>query len=214
MHNAADSSVAQDRSDIAQVILRWGYFRDHGMWDALRDTFHPDGKIRVTWYVGLFDGFVEASKEMAEGGAKSAHVMKPSIVDVAGDRAVAITPALITGRAKAAAGLEVDLVTNASFFDFFEKKDGEWRISSRICVYQSDRMDSVGPSIRFRILYALMGLGKHNPAFKHLAAALDRQGFPIQEGQVIDHTDQSRALYASAQDWLQGNLDTIPEPVG
>lgn len=196
-------TVQQDRSDISQIIYRWGFYRDHGMWDELKDTFHPGGEIQVTWYVGKFDGFVEASKEMAERGAKSAHIMKPSIIDVEGDRAIAITPVSITARAKPdGTDLEVDVNSTAQFYDFLERKSGEWRITRRTCVYQLDRMDSVVPSLKFWLMSLFMDTDKFDPAYRFLAFGLESQGFPIQPGQVVDNTEESRELYQEGQDWL------------
>lgn len=212
--SAQDSgrSIYEDRSEISQLMLKWGYYRDHSLWDELRDTFHPDGEIKVTWYVGDFDGFVDASIKMAEGGADSNHVIKPSIIEVQGDRAIAITPVSINARA-GRSGMEIDVISKAYFYDFLEYKSQEWRVSKRIAVYQNDRMDSVGPSMSFPLLYSALNVDQYEPAYKHLAAALSLQDFAMQPGQIIDKTDESRALYESGQQWLKdvsvtlGDLD-------
>ncbi len=193
----------EDRSDISQLILRWGYYRDHGMWNELLETFHSDGEIQVTWYVGKFDGFVEASKEMAKRGVSSIHVMKPSIIDIERDRAIAITPVSIMGRATAALGVELDMTSGAQFFDFLERRSGEWRISRRICIYQKDRMDSVGPSLKFWLMSFIMPTDKFDPAYKHLGMVLSKAGYAIQPGQVVDNTEASRRLYEHGQRWLR-----------
>ena len=197
------NSVQEDRADISQLILHWGYFRDHGMWPELAETFHPEGSIQVTWYTGPFTGFVEASRDMAARGAKSVHVMNPSIIDVNGDRAISITPVKIMARAKIALGVEVDLVSEAQFFDFVERRDGEWRILRRVCIYQKDRMDSVLPSLRYWLLGLLMPTGQYDPAYKHLALALSKQGYEIKPGQVVDQSESSAKLYAEGQAWLR-----------
>jgi len=198
--DANTPTVQEDRSDISQLVYRWGFYRDHGMWDELLDTFHPDGEIQVTWYIGKFSGFVEASIGMAEGGAVSSHIMKPPIIDVVGARAISMTPASITARANP--GVELDLTSNAYFFDFLERRSGEWKITRRICVYQKDRMDSLLPSLKFWIMSWFIDTDKFDPAYQFLGAALEGQGFPVQPGQIVDNTDASRALYQEGQDWL------------
>ncbi|AMO72017.1 nuclear transport factor 2 family protein [Sphingorhabdus sp. M41] len=200
-------SVHDDRSEISQLMLKWGYYRDHNLWEELRDTFHPDGDIKVTWYVGDFAGFVDASIKMAEGGADSNHVIKPSIIEVKGDRAIAITPVSINARADKG-GMEIDVISRAYFYDYLEYRAQKWRISRRIAVYQNDRMDSVGPSMSFGLLYRALNIGQYEPAYKHLAAALSLQGFTIQPGQIVDKTEESRALYENGQRWL--NDSNIP----
>ena len=195
------TTVQEDRSDISQLLYRWGFYRDHGMWDELLSTFHPGGEIQLTWYVGDFPGFVEGSKKMAEGGAVSSHIMKPPIVDVVGDRAIAITPASINARANP--GIELDIVSDAYFFDFLERRSGEWKISRRICVYQKDRMDGLYPSVRFWFMSWFIDTDKFDPAYRFLGAALEQQGFPVQPGQIVDNTEESRALYTEGQEWLR-----------
>ena len=192
-------TVYEDRSDISQLMYKWGFYRDHGMWDELRTTFHPEGQIQVTWFTGKFSEFVDASIKMAEGGAESVHQIKPSIVDVVGDRAIAITPASITARANP--GVELDLSSEAYFFDFVERRDGDWKILRRICIYQKDRMDTVLPSFRFWLMSWFIDTETYDPAYKFLGSALAMQGYTIGQ-QVVDNTDQSRALYAEGQTWL------------
>ncbi len=195
--------MSEDRSAISQLILHWGYFRDHGLWEALADTFHPDGEIQVSWYSGAFEGFVEASKDMAQRGSQSTHIMDPSLIDVHGDRAIAITPVSIRGRAKVALGIEVDLTSEAHFFDFLQQREGTWRMLRRVCIYQKDRMDSVQPSLRFWLLSRLMPTGRFEPSYRHLGVVLKKLGYAIQPGQVSDYTPASQALYAEGQRWLQ-----------
>jgi len=205
-----ERSVYEDRSDISQIILRWGYYRDHGLWEELRNTFHPDGEIQITWYVGQFSGFVDASIRMAEGGAESTHIIESSIIEVEDERAIAITPVSITARAEAR-GMDFDITSHAYFFDFLERRDNAWRITRRVGVYQKDRMDAVEPSARFSFFYTALNIGQYEPAFKHLAAALSVQNFKIQPGQVVDNTDASRALYESGQNWLYQSGYTLPD---
>lgn len=200
MAEEENAMVHQDRSDISQLMYKWGFYRDHGMWDELRTTFHPEGTIQVTWFTGKFSDFVDASIKMAEGGADSIHIMKPSIVDVVGDRAIAITPASITARANP--GVEIDLSSEAYFFDFVERRDGEWKILRRICVYQKDRIDSVFPSIRYWLMSWFLNTDDFDPAYKFLGAAMSQQGYTV-DPQVVDKTDESRALYAEGQAWLR-----------
>ena len=37
-------------------------FRDKGWWDELRDLFHPDASIAVTWYSGRTEVGLQLSK--------------------------------------------------------------------------------------------------------------------------------------------------------
>lgn len=201
-------SIEADRSEISQLMVRWGFYRDHSRWEDLRSTFHPDGEIKVTWYIGDFEGFVDESIKMAEDGTDSNHFIKPSIIEVEGDRAIAITPVSITARA-GRGSVQIDVTSNAYFYDFLEYRSNEWRVSRRIAVYQNDRMESVDPSITFNLFYSSLNLDQYNPAYKHLAAALSLKDFATLPGQVVDKTDESRALYDSGQRWLRDTDITL-----
>lgn len=192
---------AQDISEISQLLLSWGFFRDHKLWDELRSTFVDDGIIHLTWYVGSIQGFVEGSKAMSKSPVKTMHVMKPSIVDVNGDRAIAITPASIMARAEMISpGL--DLTSEALFYDFIVKDNGTWKISRRYCIYQKDRLDSVEPSLMFWFKSLLMDTRQFDPAYKYLGFMLGKSGFAVQPGQYVDNTEPTNRLYAEGKAWL------------
>jgi hypothetical protein len=197
--------VSDDRIEIAQLLLRWAHCRDNGLWDELAETFHPDGQIQVTWYRGAFDGFVAASRKMAAAGARSTHVIFPSMIDVCGQRAVASSPVEIRGRATIALGVEVDMTSEARFFDFVEQREGQWRLLRRVCIYQKGRIDSVRPSLRFSLLSRLLPTAGFDPAYRNLGVVLKKAGFDVVPGQVVEYSPAATALHEHAQRWLKGD---------
>src|SRR5262249_44292396 len=89
----------EDKFACAEVIQAWGFARDQGRWPELLATFHPDGEIAVSWFKGAFPEFVERCKRnMQSGGGRSKHLLWPSSVRVAGDRALAETNVAIMVR--------------------------------------------------------------------------------------------------------------------
>jgi hypothetical protein len=49
---------------IMQNVAKFA-FRDQGRWEELRNLFHPNAAIAVTWYSGPIEGFIERSAKMA-----------------------------------------------------------------------------------------------------------------------------------------------------
>jgi len=45
-------TVLEDRQSIADLMTGWIH-RDLAEWDKLRELFHPDGTIEITWFEGL-----------------------------------------------------------------------------------------------------------------------------------------------------------------
>jgi len=52
-----------DRQELADLMNGWMY-RDLGKWDHLRNLFHPDGTIEITWFEGLASDFIDGSIKM------------------------------------------------------------------------------------------------------------------------------------------------------
>lgn len=115
-----ESDVPDDASAIAARINAWAFARDQQDWDALRDAFHPDGTISISWYDGPNEGFVAASQRLAAGGnAIAKHHLGVPKVRVRGDRALSEVDVTIMLRAPTPAG-EVDTTSFARFFDRLE----------------------------------------------------------------------------------------------
>lgn len=200
---------AQDHAEISQLLLSWGFYRDHKMWDELRSTFVEDGTIHLTWYIGSIKGFVEGSQAMSKSPVKTMHVMKPSMITVNCDRAITITPASIMARAEVASpGL--DLTSEALFYDFVVKQNGTWKISRRYCIYQKDRLDSIEPSLVFWWRSLWMNTSEYDPAYKYLGFMLKKTGFAVQPGQYVDNTPKTQKLYDEGSAWLAAGHTLTP----
>ena len=86
--NIIDSA---DVTAITQLILRERESRDLGKWDTMRDCFHPDSIVRISWFNGSGPDFVSGSIDMVKRGMLAKHRLAPVLVTLAGDRALART---------------------------------------------------------------------------------------------------------------------------
>ncbi len=57
--------MLEARTEIADLVNNWAFFRDQEKWDALSATFHEGGTISLSWYAGPHEGFVAASRQLA-----------------------------------------------------------------------------------------------------------------------------------------------------
>jgi len=78
---------AADVSAVSQLILRERFSRDLGLWEQMRDCFHDDSVVRISWINASGPEFVRRSKEMAERNVLASHRLSPILVTLAGDRA-------------------------------------------------------------------------------------------------------------------------------
>jgi len=125
----------EDKQACAELIQAWGLYRDQGKWPELLSTFTPNGEIAVSWFRGAFPAFVEHCKRNAAAGSRSKHLIWPSTMRLAGNRAVAETNVQIFVR-QDIAGVPVDLTSVARFLDRLEKQKDGWRIVERAAIYE------------------------------------------------------------------------------
>jgi len=179
-------------------------FRDQGRWDELRDLFHPDASIAVTWYSGPIEGFIERSAQMAAAGRSvtSKHWIGASRVTIEGNRALSDSDIAILVRAKLGP-IEADVTSYLRFFDRFGRRDGGiWRIVSRTAIYEKDRMDPVRPSLLYPLLYRLAGFHRFPRPYRHLAAGLVRSGQVLAKPIIETGTREEAELLQDAKMWL------------
>jgi hypothetical protein len=72
------------------------------------------------------------------------HFLGGSLIQVSSRRAIAQTKMSIAQRL-ALGDVEVDVTCVGPFYDFFEQRDGDWRIVLREPIYEKDRVDAVVP---------------------------------------------------------------------
>lgn len=174
-------------------------FRDEAQWDALRDLFHPQATIAVSWYRGPIDGFIEASRLMA---SHTKHCLGLPRIQVRGERALSEVDVAIMVRSKIGT-LEIDVTTHARFLDRFVLcEDGGWRIIERVGIYEKDRMDSVQPSFFFWLAYRLARFARFPAQYRHLAFGLKRQGLQLADRVVVAHSREEATLKTDAAAWL------------
>jgi SnoaL-like domain len=135
---------AADIAAIQQLILRERLSRDLGLWEQMRDCFHDDAIVRLSWIDASGPDFVRRSKEMAERNVKATHRLGPIFVTLSGDRAIAQLGAIIDvpGKVRSVA---VIFSSHARFIFRAERRDDVWRIFAFDVIYQRDELNPVIP---------------------------------------------------------------------
>ncbi|MFC1868881.1 nuclear transport factor 2 family protein [Thermodesulfobacteriota bacterium] len=128
-----------DITMITQCVLRERESRDTGNWDQMRDCYHPDSLVRVSWFNGTGPDFVEGSRDMAKRGAHAKHRLSPVLVTLAGDRAIATLLAIID-IPTVIDSVELTLSAYSRFVYRVERRDGVWRIYGFDCIYIRDEL--------------------------------------------------------------------------
>ncbi|MFL6798763.1 MAG: nuclear transport factor 2 family protein [Xanthobacteraceae bacterium] len=195
--------TSTDKIACAELIQSWGFYRDQGRWPDLLAAFTPDGQISVSWFSGSCSEFVARSRKGFDAGQRSKHQVFPSVVRLAGERALAETNVIILVRQKIE-GVLTDMTSYARFLDRLMRHDGRWAIAERTAIYERDRLDPVEPSDAFAKLFKATDLSIYPEAYRYMAARLVAAGralAPVIYHDGSPHTDQ---LYRRHEVWLTG----------
>lgn len=198
---AADTSAA-DVTAVAQLVLHERQARDRGWWDAMRACYAEDSTVRLSWFQGTGPGFVAASEAMAGRGDLSTHRLAPPVVDVAGDRALAVVSATIEARTELD-GIEVDLASYARLLYRAARHPDGWRITALDPVYERDVLTPALPGAPLTVKPA--DVAGFRPPYRMLAHVLGHRGYAVaQDLYGDDRPDAVRALEREAARWLRG----------
>jgi hypothetical protein len=190
-----------DRLAIRDLIENWALWRDAGDWERFRTVWHDDGIMQATWFQGSADEFIRHSKTGFENGVSILHFLGGQTIDLVGQRAISQTKMTISQRG-ALDGVICDVVCTGRFYDFLEKRDGEWGVVLRQPIYEKDRIDPVDPAAKLELDHAL--LNEMPEGYRHLAYLQTRLGFTVKRTMPQLKGPEVQALYARGKAWLNG----------
>ncbi len=193
--------TAEDRSAIRELVEAWAVWRDAGDWDRFRTCWHDGGRMMATWFQGTFDEFIDVSRAGFERGVRILHFLGGSVVDVAGDRAVAQTKMTISQRAPVHE-VVCDVVCTGRFYDLLERRDGRWGIVLRQPIYEKDRIDPVDPAGHLALEPGL--LARFPEGYRHLAYLQHQIGYDVKDDMPGLTGPEVEALYARGAAFLAG----------
>jgi hypothetical protein len=201
MSNSLPRAVleAADVSAVSQLVLRERHSRDFGLWQQMRDCFHEDSVVRLSWIDASGPEFVRRSEEMARRNVNVSHRVSPILVTLAGDRAIA----QFTGAINipfTLNGTEVMVSSHSLFLFRAERREQVWRISGFNMVYQRDEIAPVIPGQEIAIDPEAMK--SFRPSYRLLSYCLTAGGFPVRNDLAgIDRPELVDALMREIYGW-------------
>jgi hypothetical protein len=186
----------EDRWQITDLITGWIH-RDLGEWDKLRELFHPDGEIEVTWFEGRASDFIDGSMRMGGSALKTKHLIGTPVVTFNGDRALVETNAVIVAEN---AALNLGCAAHNRFFDKVERRDGVWKLVKRQSVYDMGSFTFPGGIVDIE-----QDVFKKYPReYAALAYLLEKSGFPVGRIFATRGSDLENDMKAEGLRWLAG----------
>lgn len=187
-------------SAVTQLILTERESRDFGRWQTMRDCFHPDSQVRISWFTGNGEDFVKGSIDMARRGVLAKHRLGPVRVRLAGERAVATLSAIIDIPVSIG-GIEAQLSSHAIFLYRTERRDGRWRLNSFEGIYRRDELQPAIPGETVPVTAAQ--LAGFRPSYRMLSFVLTSQGYTVNPDLPgEDRPESVAAIERVMEDWL------------
>lgn len=183
-----------DRWQITDLMTGWIH-RDLGEWDKLRDLFHPDGEIEVTWFEGKASDFIEGSRRMGKSTLKTKHLVGTPVVTFHGDRALVETNAVIVADN---AALNLGCAVHNRFFDKVERRDGVWKLVKRQSIYDMGSFTFPGGIVAIEQEV----VAKYPREYAALAYLLEKSGFPVGRVFATRGSEIEKSMKAEARQWL------------
>ena len=196
-----------ERQLIRDVVENWAVWRDAGDWERFRGVWHSDGRMMATWFQGPAERFIEVSREGWDKGVSILHFLGGTAIDIAGTRAIAQTKMTISQRALVD-DVACDVVCTGRFYDFFERRDNQWRIVLRQPIYEKDRLDPVDPAATLKLDAAV--LLQFPEGYRHLAYLQTRIGYTVKRDMPQLTGPEVERLYARGRAWLAGDALNAP----
>jgi hypothetical protein len=200
---AALGAEQADKLEIAELVRMERYWRDTARWDRLAAAYTPDSRVRTTWFDGTGPDFAAASREMANRGRLSRHLITPTYVRVEGDRALVDSYGEIHNR-EAVAGVEVDILMYCRFFSRVARTADGWRLASFDGIYLKDQLSPVDPGAELPIDWAEVERFPR-PPYRVWAYTLSLKGYEIGTEELAeDRPEQIEEFMRAAEGWLRG----------
>jgi hypothetical protein len=189
---------AADVSAVTQLILTERETRDVHRWDEMRDCYHPDSRVRVSWFNGTGADFVKGSIDMA-GRVVTRHRLSPIRVVVSGDRAVATLAAIVEIPVRLQ-DVEMVLLIYCRMVYRAERRDERWRIFSFDAIYLRDELTPAIPGRSISIDAAELKWPRQS--YRLVAYVLGKQGYRIADNLPgEDRPETVRALMDEIFAW-------------
>lgn len=196
------SGTPRDVADIVaitQLVVLERECRDLGRWERMRECFHPDAVVRLSWFSGSGADFVTGSIDMARRGVLAKHRLSPVLVRLAGTRAVASLGATIDIPTRFGA-IEAQLSSHARFMYRTERRGDEWRISGFDAVYVRDELTAAIPGQTLQV--PPEELLRFRRSYRMLSYVLSTQGYTVNtELPGDDQPETVQALEAEIFGW-------------
>lgn len=138
--------ILADKDEIRDQLYRYCRGVDHDDLELVVDCFHPHAIDDHGPFARSVEDLVALLRSPAPEGSLTYHLVGNVLIEVRGARALAESYSICYAQMADDAGVVAPHFLGARFVDWFEKRDGAWRIRKRTVVMDwSRRLESAPP---------------------------------------------------------------------
>ncbi len=191
---------------IAELIQRERAARDGGLWQVMRECWHPQSRVETSWFRGSGAEFVAASERNANTSKTlSFHDMGPSVVTIKGDRAIADTGCAVYGMLTLN-GADVAVLSHTRLLSRALKVADKWLLAGVAVLYVRDLLIPRNPTQVPEIDSAQ--LNSFRNSYRYLSYVLAQSGHaPRADLAGVDLPETVAALRAGESRWLEDGVE-------
>jgi len=135
-----------NQQEIRDVVYRYCRGIDRRDYDLVRNCYHPDAIDDHGDFRGGVEEFISYVERGLPRFERTMHFIGNVLVEPDGGRARAESYIVAHHHlSKSRTKPERDFVVGLRYVDDFERREGEWRIAARVCVFEWARIDPVAP---------------------------------------------------------------------
>lgn len=127
-------AALKDREAIREVIYKYCRAADRADTELLKSCYWPDGVDDHGFYGGNAMAFADYVTPLLRSTLATTHAISNPIIEIKGDTASAESQVDVLHRVMTEAGQMVYEWAQCRYLDGFEKRQGEWRIKTRVVV--------------------------------------------------------------------------------
>ena len=190
---------AADVSTISQLILLERESCDLQRWQRMRSCYHPHSRVRLSWFSGTGDEYVDAMMDMSRRGLQPQHRLGPPLVRIKGARAVASVSEIVSIPERLG-NTEVRMQSYALLMYRIEKREGRWVIVNLDPIYLHDELVSALPGVP--VPQVPGDLTQYRASYRMLSYVLSLKGYQANaELAGFDRPDSVTRLNAEVYSW-------------
>ena len=188
-------------TQISQLVVRERRGRSLGLWDQLRDCYHPDSRVTTSWFDGTGAEFVAVSEAEQSPDLRAVNRLGPPAVQQNGNRAVVELPSTTTtwfmiGEVEALLTSYMRLIYRV------ERRDDTWRICTLDAINQADTLEPAVPGTFLDIDRELLGTFRWSYRYLSYQASLQGRSIP-DDLYGDDRPDAANDFLAETYAWLE-----------